>query len=165
MSARAQLALAGLMLVVDVGSAAAERGRHRDWEAIVDDGACVVTERVTARADGTLLLEVSLIPAGDGDGPAVLVVRVPTGAHLASGIAYRRPGRAPRALVWQACDVDLCAATLPLDRGEFDGLLGERVIEIAWRPLGGVRPLDVPVSLDGARAAWAAITACPTVAK
>lgn len=154
----------GLWLML-AGTAAAQAPEvFRDWEVVRGPAGCIAATSVGLRDPASGLATVALVPrAGDaGDAPAVMTVRVPLGAHLASGIAYSHPGDAGAAvgLVWQSCDAQTCLASGGVSAAEMTRLLAGRRILLGFRPLPGARALVVPVSLLGVTAAWTRVRAC-----
>ena len=152
-----------LALLAGAASAAPERERIRDWEVIRGAEGCVATTSVGLRAAGSGLVTVALLPrpGAQGGAPAVMTVRVPLGAHLASGIAYTHPGQtAAVGLAWQSCDAETCLASGGIGPEELGRLQRGRRILLGFRPLPSSRPLVVPVSLMGVTRAWAAVQDC-----
>lgn len=135
---------------------------HRDWSvARVGDGGCLVMQQVHGRRTGALLVEVVLRPGLD-DESVVMALRVPTGAHLPDGIAYRHAAsdRTAVGLEWQQCSSDRCTAIAAISADEFSRMLRGRDFVVGYRPLPQARMLNVPVSLLGLTVAWREMAAC-----
>jgi invasion protein IalB len=159
---RSALALAAMLLATQA-AAEPERERIRDWQVLRAAEGCVATTSVGLRAAGTGLVTLALLPRprAAGGAPAVMTVRVPLGAHLASGIAYTHPGETEAVgLAWQSCDAETCLASGGIGPEELGRLQRGRRILLGFRPLPSSRPLVVPVSLMGVTRAWAAVQDC-----
>jgi hypothetical protein len=124
----------------------------RDWP----DLGCGLEFIAYGRATGVALVEVIVLPQGDG---ADLLIRVPTGARLVDGIAYRHRS-AVTGLHWQSCSATRCTAHVRIDAAEVARLKAGREIIVAYRPALGVPALNVPVSLTGITRGMAAARAC-----
>jgi len=148
-----------------VSATAAVLATHGDWQVLaLPEGGCAVGQIVQGRRTGVTLLEVLISDAGRGDGAAVIALRVPTGAFLPDGIAYRHEGAARHAvaLEWQSCDARRCTATGRISAAEAARLrAGDRVIA-GYRPLPDAPVLNVPLSLRGLTRAWSDALACPS---
>lgn len=136
--------------------------RHRDWQLVRSpDGSCIASATFGLRAADTGLLTVSLLPDVSGDAAAVMTARVPLGAAIDTPLAYSRPtGPEAVGLAWQSCDAQTCLAMTALDATELDRLKRGLRVFFAFRPLPGVSPLIVPVSLLGLTRAWAGVQDC-----
>ncbi len=134
--------------------------RFGDWVLIAAPGACQLVTQVISARSGAVLLEMILIaPPPDSPG-ARIGLRVPTGASLRDGIAYRHPDGPAIGLEWQNCDAQMCLAAGALsDDGLRRLLRGNRVVA-GFRPLPGAQPVNIEVSLRGTSAGWAALSDC-----
>jgi len=131
-----------------------------DWLLVGTPPACQLTTQVISQAAGQRVLEFILIPPPDGRAGARAGVRVPTGASLRDGIAFRHPDGPPTPLEWQSCDAEMCLAATELDEQGLRRLLrGNRVV-VGFRPLPGARLVNIEVSLRGTTAGWAALQGC-----
>ena len=124
----------------------------RDWPGL----GCGIETIVHGRATGVALVEVVLLPAEDG---ADLLLRVPTGARLVDGIAYRN-GADVVGLQWHSCSPDRCTAHVRIDSGEVARLKAGREIVVGYRPAADAPALNVPVSLKGVTRGLAAAGPC-----
>ena len=156
----ASLALLAYMPAV-VSAETVEMTRHRDWQVVEDRaGRCLAVTTVGLRAADSGLITVALLP-GDGTAAATMSARVPLGAALDAPLAYSyRTGATATGLAWQSCDETTCLAVAALDGAEISRLERAREVFFAFRPLPGVTPLIVPVSLMGLTRAWADVQAC-----
>ena len=104
----------------------------------------------------------ALIQPQDAGG-AILLLRVPTGAFLPDGIAYRHreSDRVAIGLEWQTCDAEFCTALAVVSADEAARLKAGRDITVGYRPLAGSPVLNVPVSLTGLTRAWKEAKVCP----
>ena len=132
----------------------------RDWQKIENPttGGCLLVQSVVTKTSGSLLAQIILQREA---GAPVLAVRVPNGASLATGIAYRIDGAGAAVnLDWVSCDSKLCLARTSLDAAQFRALLNGRQLELGFRPLPTSRALVVPMSLLGVTAGWNALADC-----
>lgn len=153
----------------------------RDWQLLKfgaggdtpadEPGSCQLRYSAALRQGGSNLLTVDLVPRKAGqteetsDTPFVIVARVPLGASLVSGIAYRHTDQRAdsniaQALVWQYCTATQCLASTGISAEEVNRMRAGRAMEVAFRPLPNSRPLAVPVSLLGISAALNALDDC-----
>ncbi|MCC6009186.1 MAG: invasion associated locus B family protein [Rhodobacteraceae bacterium] len=148
-------------------AAAAESGPlvqepHGDWVLLRGAGICQLRHTILSAASGAVLLEMLLLPPGQGRDGALAGLRVPLGVSLPDGIAWRHRARPDEAiaLAWQHCDPDLCLAAGEISRAELDRLRRGASIEVGFRPLPGANPVRIAVSLRGVTAGWRALEAC-----
>lgn len=159
------VALAALQSVAGETTAGLSQQNFRDWTVIQGPKAgagCLSTITVGLKQPSSGLASVTIYPRKDvEDGSAVMTVRVPLGASLASGIAYLR-GREAEAvgLAWQYCDERTCLASGTISAAEVQRFQKGRRIYLGFTPLPGSRSLILPVSLLGFTASWRAVQAC-----
>ena len=159
----AALTLAAVLAGAAAASEADGHATHRDWTVMKDEGSgCLVAQSVIGRRTGALLLQAVLDASAAPDGSVVLAMRVPTGASLPDGIAYRHRASDAVAvgLEWQSCDPERCTAMGRLSQAEFGRLMRGREIIVGYRPLPESRLLNVPLSLMGLTAAWRQAQGC-----
>lgn len=141
-----------------------QREVFRDWELLRDpQGACLLRQAVISRASGTVFLEAYLLPGSGAQQPgAAIAFRVPIGAYLPDGIAYRHPESPAQAigLEWQDCGGQTCSAAGRLSPEELARLMKGSEVTVAYRPLPSAPPLNLPLSLMGLTKGWAALQAC-----
>lgn len=127
--------------------------QFRDWTVLAREaGGCLLHQRVIAAKAGLTIADVFLAPSGGGG--LVVSARVPVGAALSSGMAYRHPGRAMAVpLVWQSCDAESCLAQVEVTAEERARLMRGLRVEMAFVPVPGARPLRFQLSLLGLTAA------------
>ena len=146
-----------------VPASAAVLATHGDWQVLaLPEGGCAVGQIVQGRRTGVTLVEVLLSDAGRGDGAVTMALRVPTGAFLSDGIAYRHEGAQGHAVAldWHSCDARRCTATGRLSGAEAARLRAGARITVGYRPLRDANLLNVPVSLRGLTRAWSDALAC-----
>jgi invasion protein IalB len=124
----------------------------RDWPGL----GCGIETVVHGRATGVSLVEVVLLPADEG---ADLLMRVPTGAQLVDGVAYRQ-GSDVVGLHWQNCSPTRCTAHVRIGDHEVARLKAGREIIVGYRPTADAPALNVPVSLAGVTRGIAAVETC-----
>lgn len=157
-SERAASWLLALLLMALPGAAAE---RFRDWTLLpLSAGPCLLHHRAVAAAEGLTLADVFLRPEETG---LLISVRVPLGASLADGPAYRHPGAARAVpLVWQSCNSETCLAQVRVDAAERGRLERGAWIELGFVPVPGARPLVFAVSLAGVTLGLETAGRCPT---
>ena len=137
--------------------------RHGAWQAVTTGGAsgCFAVQTVVGRRSGAVLIQAVLAPLAGDDGVR-LRVKVPTGAYLPDGIAYRHapPSKRGIGLEWQDCDAERCTAEVNLSQDEMALLKRGREIVFGYRPLPNSPVLNVPLSLMGLTAAWRDVERC-----
>lgn len=141
---------------------AAPPGQAAEWQVLsLGSGeGCAVAAGVVGRHTGALLLQAlaTVAPGGGAD----LILRVPAGAYLPDGIAFRhpQPGGPVTGLVWQRCDARFCTATARLDKEDWGRLLRGREVIVGFRPLADSPVLNLPLGLSGLTAAWRRASTC-----
>lgn len=151
----------GIILALVPAAAGADAARaFGDWVLIPAPGACQLMTHVTSQTTGDVVLEMILV-APEGGAPGARVgLRVPTGASLRDGIAFRHPGGPAIGLEWQSCDASMCLAAGALSEAALrDILRGNRLIA-GFRPLPGARLVNIEISLRGTTAGWTALQSC-----
>lgn len=138
---------------------------YRDWTVIKGQqpaAGCLSTISVGLKQPNSGLASIAIYPLTDAQsGAAVMTVRVPLGASLASGIAYlHRSEEEAVGLAWQYCDQRTCLASGTLSADEIGRFKRGRRIYLGFTPLPGSRSLILPVSLLGFTASWAALETC-----
>ena len=137
-----------------------------DWQ-VVQQGqlkSCfMLTEVVSAQSKVPLVAVQLQIRKDqlDSDFPATIGARVPLGASLKSGVAYRHTRQTTAVgLSWQYCDQSICLATGGVSQDELARLKRSRKIEVGYQPLPNSRTISVPVSLLGFTKAWEHLLTC-----
>lgn len=139
-----------------------EATRHLDWQVVQDvAGRCVASTTVGLRSADSGLVTVTMLPDAADPASAVMTARVPLGAALDQPLAFTwSTGQVAVGLDWQSCDDKTCLAMTPVPPDELDRLKRRQRVYFAFRPLPGVTPLIVPVSLMGLTRAWNDVQAC-----
>jgi len=82
-----------------------------DWKAVCDEQGCRLAQSLVAPTSQTTLL---LARVFDGETPT-LILTVPLGVFLKSGLLMSIDGAAPRPIAFEICDALGCHAGLPMD--------------------------------------------------
>lgn len=111
---------------------------------------CVLTQRVVRNSDQAMLAEFVALWTPDL-ASRLLLVRVPTGVYLPSGIAVGTQGKpGQRQFVWQLCNGQVCEALLTLD----DAIMKEMTQSdakqlVGYQPRQGQDPVIFELRIDG----------------
>lgn len=124
----------------------------RDWavECDTDPVYCVASQVASTQDVGLWLGTVRLRPSDDG-GADVMVV-VPAGVHLASGlfVGVRQP---LTQIDYQRCAPEACTAAGRIDKAELRRWRRGNAAQLRYRPSIGAPPVAFSVSLMGITAA------------
>ena len=111
----------------------------------VTRSACRLTQELTLRETGDLVVRMVALPVADG---ALLFAQVPLGVYLPGGAVYRIEGKddlEQREMVWQRCLGGVCEAASGLDQAELDNLRGANSILFGYRMDATGEPLILSV--------------------
>lgn len=150
---RAHLLLVVSLLCLPGPVIAQQSGTFQEW--VVDCGpqplVCVASQTIFTSDDQLWLATVQIRREDSGDG-ADVVVRVPAGVHLASGlfVGVRQP---LQSATFVRCAMDICIATARLDRDELSAWKRGRKAELRYRPRMDAAPIAFDISLMGITAA------------
>lgn len=111
----------------------------------VTRSACRLTQELTLRDKGDLVVRMVAVPVSDG---ALLFAQVPIGVYLPGGAVYRIEGKEDleqRNMVWQRCLGGVCEAASGLDQSELDNLRDASSILFGYRMDANGEPLIVSV--------------------
>lgn len=111
----------------------------------VTRSACRLTQELTLRETGDLVVRMVALPVSDG---ALLFAQVPLGVYLPGGAVYRIDGKddlEQREMVWQRCLGGVCEAASGLDQAELDNLRGAKSILFGYRMDAAGEPLILSV--------------------
>lgn len=111
----------------------------------VTRSACRLTQELTLRETGDLVVRMVALPVADG---ALLFAQVPLGVYLPGGAVYRIEGKEDleqRDMVWQRCLGGVCEAASGLDQAELDNLRSADSILFGYRMDASGEPLIVSV--------------------
>lgn len=129
-----------------------ETSVFRDWAVECDSAPayCVASQVASAQEGGLWLGTLRLRPA-EGGGADVMVV-VPAGVHLASGlfVGVRQP---LTQVPFQRCTASACTAAGRIDQAELTRWRRGNAAQLRYRPSMGAPPVAFPVSLMGISAA------------
>jgi len=158
----AAFALGLLISPLPAAAQVVEATRHLDWQVVQDvAGRCVASTSVGLRSDDSGLVTVTMLRDAADPTAAVMTARAPLGAALDHPLAVTwSSGQVAVGLDWQSCDDKTCLAMMPVPAVEMDRLKRRQRVYFAVRPLPGVTPLIVPVSLMGLTRAWNDVQAC-----
>lgn len=124
----------------------------QDWSVTCPNEGpdCVLAQTSSAQSDRLWLGTLHLKPRHEGG--ATLVVQVPSGVHLGSGIfvGVRQP---LKQLTYQVCSSAMCTASGALTRDELNQWRRARKAELRYRPSVQAPPVAFDVSLMGITAA------------
>ena len=131
---------------------ASEPDTFNDWAVECDTAPtfCILSQTSAADEDGLWLGTVRL--RADAQDGADVVVLVPAGVHLASGlfIGVRQPLTQIR---YQSCTKDACTAAGKIDKAELTRWRRGSTAQMRYRPSIGAPPVSFSVSLLGISAA------------
>ena len=91
----------------------------------------------------------SIYFAADGVGGTSLVVRVPSGVHLPSGIFTSISGVGTQQIRWKTCDSNGCSAFLALDPPTLTAMRAATGGHLTYRPFLEHAPMQIEFSLMG----------------
>ena len=135
--------------------------RFQDWELLSTSQQCTLITRLASRKTGTPIVEMFLVENGADETGAMVGVRVPNGASLKDGIAYRHPNvENAVGLAWQNCDKNMCLAAGEISDEGLTKLKKGRRISLGFKPLPSARSINVDISLMGVTQGVRALRAC-----
>lgn len=136
---------------------ASEPHVFRDW-AVDCDGSpilCILSQTASSPDDNLWLGTVRLHPAQDGG--ANIVVLVPAGVHLGSGI-FVGTAQPLTSITFQTCTKAACTASGRIDRNELARWRRGTTAQLRYRPAITSPPVSFAVSLMGISAALQYVT-------
>lgn len=109
---------------------------------------CRLTQELTLRDKGDLVVRLVALPVSDG---ALLFAQVPIGVYLPGGAVYRIAGKddlEQREMIWQRCLGGVCEAATGLDEAEIENLKDAESILFGYRMDAEGEPLIVNVDMS-----------------
>lgn len=106
---------------------------------------CRLTQELTLRESGDLVVRLVAMPVSDG---ALLFAQVPIGVYLPGGAVYRPKddeAAEQRELVWQRCLGGVCEAATGLDTAELEKLKTTQSVLFGYRMDAEGQPIVVEV--------------------
>lgn len=127
---------------------------------------CRLTQELTLRDQGDLVVRLVALPVSDG---ALLFAQVPIGVYLPGGAVYRIAGKddlEQREMIWQRCLGGVCEAATGLDEAEIENLKDAESILFGYRMDAEGEPLIVNIDMsrfsEGLNALRAQLPAAPS---
>ncbi|MEM9708505.1 MAG: invasion associated locus B family protein [Pseudomonadota bacterium] len=144
---------AGLGLAVLAGPLVAESQSFADWTVECEEARCVAGQTLSA-PDQTWLGTLQLLPGEEG---TVLVMRLPLGVHLGSGLFISDGRTTLYPATFTTCEAEGCRAVLPMSEEMVAGWRAGQSAEIRYRPASDTGVLAFEASLLGVTRALAAL--------
>ena len=134
------------------GHAAAQSGAAGDWDRLCDAEGCRIAQSLVA-AEGTApLMTVRIWRTPE----PTMLISVPLGIFLKPGLSLRVDSGRAEVHAFEVCDENGCHAGLRLDDALLTALRRGRVAVVGFED-SLRRPVQLPVSLTGFTAAFAAL--------
>lgn len=116
---------------------------------------CAIEQRIVLQQGNRLLMTVKVEMPAEPRTPG-LVVQMPLGLHLPSGLTLKIDQGQPLALPIQSCDPNGCYAGMAIDAPLLGGLKAGNTLHASVQSLAR-ESIDVPIPLAGFSAAFARI--------
>ncbi|MEM9341945.1 MAG: invasion associated locus B family protein [Pseudomonadota bacterium] len=143
--------LACVALLSHTPTAFAER-TFRDWSVACETDGCTAATTLSA-PDSTWLATLQVVPA---EGGADLVMRLPLGIHISSGVFISDGRTTLYPGTFTRCDQTGCRAILSMPPEMVDGWRAARKAQIRYRPASDAPVVAFEASLMGFTRAFAA---------
>lgn len=140
------------LLTVTAGLDAAAEETFRDWSVACETAGCTAATTLSA-PDNTWLATLQVVPA---DGGADLVMRLPLGIHISSGVFISDGRTTLYPGTFTRCDQTGCRAILSMTPEMIDGWRAARNAQIRYRPASDAPVVAFEASLMGFTRAFAA---------
>ena len=147
--------MAGILKAILLASSfagASHAETFRDWEVSCVAGTCRAAQTLSA-PDRTWLATLEAFPKGEG---ATLLLRVPLGVHLASGVFVSDGATTLYPATFTRCETDGCRAVLDMTPEMLAGWRKGTRAQIRYRPSSDAAVLAFEASLMGVTQALSA---------
>lgn len=139
-------------LIVTAGVAAKAEQTFRDWSVGCETSGCTAATTLSA-PDSTWLATLQVVPADNG---ADLVMRLPLGVHISSGVFISDGRTTLYPGTFTRCDETGCRAILSMTPEMIAGWRAARKAQIRYRPASDAPVVAFEASLMGFTRAFAA---------
>ncbi|MEL6645414.1 MAG: invasion associated locus B family protein [Pseudomonadota bacterium] len=136
------------------GAAHADTRTFRDWQVACEGGGCTAAQTLSA-PDATWLATLQLVPS-EGEG-ATLVLRLPLGVHIGSGVFVSDGRTTLYPGTFTRCDATGCRAVLEMPPEMLAGWRAGRAAQVRYRPASDAAVVAFEASLMGVSRALAEV--------
>lgn len=120
----------------------------QDWRLDCTDTSTCILSQTAFASDRTWVGTIQIVVLPDTT-EMPLILKVPEGVHLASGLFFADGTRTPQQATWLTCDLGSCTAVATLTQQGLRGWKAANTTEIRYRPRNDGPVISFDVSLLG----------------